>query len=240
MNRVRIKNERLITLRTILLVVSLLITPQLLAASQPAYETCLSAVRSGQAPFNGQARADIPSAATQSVVYPAQQLATKNDVAAIKSFIEKTRANLGITSDFTADLRPMFSDIDDFNSNYDNENGQFFLIYADSVPMSNNDSDRSENTLVRPLIGTGGFLSIDQNICELKKFYLAENARGTGLGRELLKFIIAQAKSFGYKKMVLQSRKEMKTAIDVYLHFGFTIDSATNDGAVYMSKDISK
>jgi putative acetyltransferase len=51
---------------------------------------------------------------------------------------------------------------------------------------------------------------------ELVKFYLAPNARGEGIGRLLMQIINNTARSFGYKKLYLESFPELTGAVSIY------------------------
>jgi putative acetyltransferase len=57
--------------------------------------------------------------------------------------------------------------------------------------------------------------------CELVKMYLIPQARGLGLGKELINRSLAFAKETGYKKVYLETMPELKQALKVYEKFGF-------------------
>ena len=52
--------------------------------------------------------------------------------------------------------------------------------------------------------------------CEMKRLYVTPQARGLHVGEELVKEIISQAKSAGYKEMVLDTVAPLKAAIHLY------------------------
>lgn len=59
-------------------------------------------------------------------------------------------------------------------------------------------------------------------ICEMKRLYVASAARGSGLGRELLRVILAAARERGYKSIRLDTVPGiMDRAIAMYLSAGF-------------------
>ncbi len=63
---------------------------------------------------------------------------------------------------------------------------------------------------------------IDDGVCEMKRLYLAEAARGKGIGNKLIELIIQDAKDIGYKKMRLDTIKEkMPKAVSLYKSHGF-------------------
>jgi len=57
--------------------------------------------------------------------------------------------------------------------------------------------------------------------CELVKMYLLPDARGMGLGRELIQRSVEFAKQAGYKKVYLESMPELTKALGIYEKFGF-------------------
>ena len=81
---------------------------------------------------------------------------------------------------------------------------------------------------------------IDQATCEMKRLYVRPDARGLGIGAELVRLIVDRAKSRGYRAMRLDTLPSMKSAIALYSSFGFReIPAYTFNpihGAVYMEK----
>jgi len=71
--------------------------------------------------------------------------------------------------------------------------------------------------------GAGIFPSngLPADTCELVKMYLLPQARGLGLGRELIKRSLAFAQQAGYKKVYLESMPELTKALGIYEKFGF-------------------
>jgi putative acetyltransferase len=75
------------------------------------------------------------------------------------------------------------------------------------------------------IVGGSGIYPSDglpPDVCELVKMYLLPEARGLGLGRDLIKRSLAFAKSAGYNKVYLETMPELKQALKVYEKFGFT------------------
>lgn len=73
------------------------------------------------------------------------------------------------------------------------------------------------------LLGGIGFAPLpnsDSNICELKKMYLDKDARGLGLGHELLRTAVNNAKLI-YDSMYLETLSRMSQAIVLYRKMGF-------------------
>lgn len=64
--------------------------------------------------------------------------------------------------------------------------------------------------------------SLGDGICEMKRLYLRENARGLGLGRRLIEQVIADAREIGYRKMRLDTYPpKMGKAVSLYEAHGF-------------------
>jgi putative acetyltransferase len=80
------------------------------------------------------------------------------------------------------------------------------------------------------VVGGGGIAPLkgaDASICELQKLYILPEARGKGLGQQLLATCIAFVESAGYSGIYLESTSRMIQAGKLYLQAGFsTIPSA--------------
>jgi putative acetyltransferase len=80
---------------------------------------------------------------------------------------------------------------------------------------------QEENTI----LGGGGIYpteGLPADTCELVKMYLHPNARGKGLGRQLIEHCLNRAKENGYEYCYLETMPELKQALKVYEQFGFT------------------
>jgi putative acetyltransferase len=74
------------------------------------------------------------------------------------------------------------------------------------------------------ILGGGGIFpskGLPADTCELVKMYLVPEARGTGLGANIINTSIEFAKKQGFKRIYLESMPELKRAISVYEKFGF-------------------
>jgi len=75
------------------------------------------------------------------------------------------------------------------------------------------------------IVGGGGIYPTDGlpgNTCELVKMYLLPEARGIGLGRELLEKCIAAARNYGFGQVYLETMPELKMALRMYEKSGFS------------------
>jgi putative acetyltransferase len=92
--------------------------------------------------------------------------------------------------------------------------------------------------------GIGNLVESEFKICELQKMYLAKEARGKGIAKELMQKCLAFAKQVGYDKCYIETLPFMKNAQKLYVKSGFTyIDGpmgATGHNAcdVFMIKDL--
>ena len=76
------------------------------------------------------------------------------------------------------------------------------------------------------LVGCGGIAQLQgggDQVCELKKMYFYERARGKGLGKLLAEMLIVDARRFGYAKMYIETLKQMKAACQLYQSLGFQL-----------------
>ncbi len=71
------------------------------------------------------------------------------------------------------------------------------------------------------LAGCFAIRKFESTICELKRMYLKESVRGSGLGKAMLLQSIEAAKSMQYQKMRLDTLPSMKLAIELYQKVGF-------------------
>lgn len=74
------------------------------------------------------------------------------------------------------------------------------------------------------IIGGAGVAKLDNfegNVCELQKMYFLPEARGRGIGAQMMEFCLAKAREFGFEKMYLETMEYMDRAQKLYKQAGF-------------------
>lgn len=87
------------------------------------------------------------------------------------------------------------------------------------------------------IIGGAGIAPLDNfegNVCELQKMYFLPQARGKGLGANMMDVCLKKAKSFGFEKCYLETLPYMKAATKLYAKSGFeSLDGPLGDTGHY-------
>lgn len=113
---------------------------------------------------------------------------------------------------------------------YQDDNEIYFVVEKDEIILGG--------------CGIGKLIDAEIKICELQKMYLAKEARGKGIAKELMQKCLTFAKQVGYDKCYIETLPFMKDAQKLYVKSGFTyIDGpmgATGHNAcdVFMIKDL--
>ena len=79
-------------------------------------------------------------------------------------------------------------------------------------------------TIDNNVVGGAGIFPTENLLngtCELVKLYLHKDARGTGLGKQLLNTAMQWAKENGYTQVYLESMPELSKAVTIYENVGF-------------------
>jgi GNAT superfamily N-acetyltransferase len=91
-------------------------------------------------------------------------------------------------------------------------------------------------------VGIVAYRPVERRICEMKRLYVLPRFRGTGLGRRLVEELVRDARSHGYRRMVLDTLPSMGPAQAVYSSLGLQPIPAYYDnplpGIIYMALDL--
>ncbi|MBE9170449.1 GNAT family N-acetyltransferase [Pleurocapsales cyanobacterium LEGE 06147] len=115
------------------------------------------------------------------------------------------------------------TDIDNFQSEYFNNTGTFLVLV---------DNHR--------VVGSGAIRRINNDICELKRMFFLKDYRGRGLGMKIAQKLLNFAKKTEYKKVRLDTRKEMTQALKLYKKLGFYFIERYNNSSctIFMEKKL--
>jgi GNAT superfamily N-acetyltransferase len=69
--------------------------------------------------------------------------------------------------------------------------------------------------------GCAALRRFDSDRCEFKRLFVRPQFRGLGLGRQLLAWVIAEAKAAGYRQLVCDTMPVMADALAMYERAGF-------------------
>ena len=70
-------------------------------------------------------------------------------------------------------------------------------------------------------IGCAAIRRLEEDVCEMKRLYVRPAFRRNGAARELVEGLIQEARSIGYRRMVLDTLPSMEAAQKLYRTFGF-------------------
>jgi putative acetyltransferase len=74
------------------------------------------------------------------------------------------------------------------------------------------------------IIGCAGVAQLENyegNVCELQKMYFTEEARGRGLGAQMMTICLTKAREYGFDKCYLETMPYMEDAQKLYKKTGF-------------------
>ncbi len=122
----------------------------------------------------------------------------KEDVPALIAVIQEVRLEYGFKELADDGLRDIYD-------RYASSQNEYYVVKRGST-----------------VVGGAGLGYLEDEICELKEMYLASQARGLGLGRDLLVKIEKRAKKTGYKQCYIETHDSLYRANSFYQKAGYT------------------
>ncbi len=102
--------------------------------------------------------------------------------------------------------------------------------------------DRVSGGVVGCVVGCAGLRPLNEQDCEMKRLYVVPALRRQGIARRLTERLIAEAKSIGYRRMLLDTLDSMAPARTMYASLGFAQIPAYYHnpipGAIYLAKTL--
>ncbi|MGB7393765.1 MAG: GNAT family N-acetyltransferase [Pricia sp.] len=139
------------------------------------------------------------------------------DNAEVARVIRKVLIEMGVPKVGTA-----YADtaVDRMYENYDVPNAVYFLVEEEGK-----------------ILGCAGIAQLENHegkVCELQKMYFLAEARGRGIGRQMMERCLDKAREFGYEKVYIETMPYMEAAQKLYQKSGFEyIDAPMGDTGHY-------
>lgn len=109
------------------------------------------------------------------------RIANRQDEKKLVPFVEEIYNEFGVK----LDLASVDSDLKNVEANYFGKDGVFLLAEEE-----------------QKVIGIAGAHMVSDDLCALRRIYVAKGWRRKGIGRQMLNIVVAIAKRFQYKKIV--------------------------------------
>jgi putative acetyltransferase len=144
-----------------------------------------------------------------------------DDMAAVRSLFTEYAGSLGIDLSFQG----FDSELEGLPGKYSQPEGTLLIAVRDGEPC-----------------GCIALRRIDGRACEMKRLYVRPACRELGIGRELVRRLLEDAKVKGYGAMRLDTLPSMRSAIAMYRSFGFREIAPyvynPVEGALFMEKSL--
>lgn len=116
-------------------------------------------------------------------------------------------------------------EVKDLNVKYGRPYGRLYLVYCDNNPA-----------------GCIALKKFDEENCEIKRLYVKPEYRGHNIGQMLTLKLLEDAKSIGYKHVLLDTLPFLETAIKMYENMGFyrieRYNNSPMETSIYMKYDL--
>lgn len=117
------------------------------------------------------------------------------------------------------------AELEHLEDKYGMPDGRLYLALCDGKPA-----------------GCIGLKKLDKDNCEMKRLYVRPEFRGRKIGDLLIQKIIDDAKSIGYKHMLLDTLPFLESAVHMYKKWGFyeigCYNDSPMDSSIYMRLDL--
>ncbi|CAM4005983.1 GNAT family N-acetyltransferase [Flavobacterium branchiophilum] len=123
----------------------------------------------------------------------------------VKAIVQQVLMEMGAPKVGTAYADPFLGSM---YENYNKPRHAYFVIES--------------NSQIIGCAGVGQLEGAIETVCELQKMYFLPQARGKGLGTQMMQLCLEKAKAFGYEKCYLETMPYMQDAQKLYLKSGFT------------------
>lgn len=140
-----------------------------------------------------------------------------DDNAEVAKVVREVLVELGVPKVGTA-----YADkaLDHMYENYNVPRADYFLVV--------------EENRILGCAGVAQLENYEGSVCELQKMYFLEEARGRGLGAQMMKVCLDRAAAYGYEKVYIETMPYMKAAQKLYAKSGFEyIDERMGDTGHY-------
>jgi GNAT superfamily N-acetyltransferase len=142
---------------------------------------------------------------------------TKEEIAQVRELFEEYWASFG----FTPCFQNFGAELDGLPGDYAPPGGRLGLALVDGQPA-----------------GCAALRRFDAERCEFKRLYLRPQFRGGGRGRQLLAWVVAEARAAGYRQAVCDTMPAMAQALTMYERAGFERTEPYGDhptpGAIFL------
>lgn len=87
------------------------------------------------------------------------------------------------------------------------------------------------------IVGAGALIEESQDTGRLVRMSVDRNSRGQGIGRSLVNHLVAEARTRGYRRVVIETNDDWWDAIGLYRACGFT-EFDRHSGDVHMALEL--
>jgi len=128
------------------------------------------------------------------------------DNQAVADLVRVNLANNGLDIPGTAYFDAMLDNLYEF---YSQKEGRGYYVLVDASDC---------------VVGSIGFAEFEpfESCAELQKLYLADSAKGAGIGYKLVAFVEKKMQEAGYKASYLETHHNLQTAIHIYEKMGYS------------------